>query len=309
MPYITAQQVAFRRDNLKKEFPDYKFSVVRHHHSTIRVAILSGPLDLCPDTDKKYQQVNCYYISEHFQDTLEVRDMLLKVHEIINEGQGGGHTDADYGHVPSFYTDITIGKWDAPYEVTGAPAKKEEVLQMNEYQRDAFEYFAANPIDTIRMNAELDKSEELGKVIFEDKIDLVSLTRTPTDFPRATLSEVGLCVDFARGFYGPDISIYESFFIILLSQNYTTIGYAKISQGGVAGTVVDPIIIAKYAIDTLARAVVLVHNHPSGSLIPSRHDKELTKKITDALSLFQVKMADHVILTKDSYYSFAESEN
>jgi len=66
MPYITAQQVAARRDKLKKEFPDYKFSVVRYHHSTIKVAILSGPTDMCPGEDKKYQQVNSYYISPRF---------------------------------------------------------------------------------------------------------------------------------------------------------------------------------------------------------------------------------------------------
>lgn len=146
MPYITAQQVAFRRDKLKKEFPEYTFSVVRHHHSTIRVTILSGPIDLCPNDDLKYQQVNCYFISEHYSKTPEIRDVLLKIHEIINQGQGDGHDDADYGHVPDFYTDLSIGRYDRPYQVTGALLKKEEAKKLNQYQREALEEFAGTEI-------------------------------------------------------------------------------------------------------------------------------------------------------------------
>lgn len=308
MPYITAQQVAARRDKLKKEFPAYKFSVVRYHHSTIKVAILSGPTDMRPGEDKKYQQVNSYYIAEHFRDTPEVRDVLLKIHEVINEGQGAGHNDGDYGHVPSFYTEITIGKWDAPYQVIGAPAKAEEALQLNEYQHGALAYFRANPIHRVEVPEGLGKAELQEEVTFEDKLDFVSLTKVHADFPRAVLSDAKSAADFARNFYGADISIFESFFLIMLSQNNTTIGYAKISQGGVAGTVVDTCMVAKYAIDTLARSVVLVHNHPSGSLIPSRHDREITRNVSEALELFQVRVADHIILTKDGYHSFKQSE-
>lgn len=112
---------------------------------------------------------------------------------------------------------------------------------------------------------------------------------------------------FARQFYGDDLEIFESFFLILLNRQHKTIGWVKISQGGVAGTVVDTIIIAKYAIDTLSSGVVLVHNHPSGNLQPSNADKQITRNVKNALALFNVSVVDHVILTADSHYSFADN--
>ena len=111
---------------------------------------------------------------------------------------------------------------------------------------------------------------------------------------------------FIRQFYSEDIEVYESFFIVLLNRANSTIGYAKISQGGVVGTVVDVKIIAKYVVDSLASGVILAHNHPSGSLEPSKSDKDITKKITESLKVFETKVLDHIILAKDDYYSFAD---
>lgn len=113
-------------------------------------------------------------------------------------------------------------------------------------------------------------------------------------------------VSFARNFYGDDILIYESAFIVLLNSKNDAIGYAKISQGGVCGTVVDPRIILKYAIDTLATGVIFIHNHPSGNIQPSREDIGLTRRIKDALALLSVKLPDSIIITDGGYYSMAD---
>lgn len=112
---------------------------------------------------------------------------------------------------------------------------------------------------------------------------------------------------FARQFYHEDIELYESFFLIMCNNAMTPIAWAKISQGGVVGTTVDPILVAKYACDSLARNVILVHNHPSGNLRPSEEDKRLTKRIADGLGLFAIRVADHVILSSDDYYSFYDN--
>ncbi len=111
---------------------------------------------------------------------------------------------------------------------------------------------------------------------------------------------------YARKFYHADLGLYESFFIMLLNNNGMVVQWAKISQGGVAGTVVDTIIVAKYVVETLAKSVILVHNHPSGNLKPSEPDKAMTQKIKQGLSLFDCSVLDHVILTEDGYYSFAD---
>lgn len=110
--------------------------------------------------------------------------------------------------------------------------------------------------------------------------------------------------NYARKFYFDDINIYESVFIILLNQAQNTIGYAKISQGGVSSCLVDKKIVAKYAIDSLASGVILVHNHPSGSLRASKFDDQITKEVQLCLQVFDIELLDHIIITNDSFYSY-----
>jgi len=112
-----------------------------------------------------------------------------------------------------------------------------------------------------------------------------------------------------RQFYHDDIEIYESFFILLMNRNNDTIGHAKISQGGITGTVIDRKIITKYCVDSLASGVILAHNHPSGNTNPSHSDKTITTSLKECLKLFDVDVLDHIILTKDNYYSFADENN
>ena len=135
----------------------------------------------------------------------------------------------------------------------------------------------------------------------------IGLKYTKGGFPAIKIQMSRDAADFIRQFYSDDIHLYESFFLLLLNKANNTIGYAKISQGGVCGTVVDTIIIAKYAIDALASTVVLAHNHPSGNLKPSQADIDMTKKVKEALKLFNVAVLDHIILAPENgYYSFAD---
>lgn len=113
---------------------------------------------------------------------------------------------------------------------------------------------------------------------------------------------------FARNFYDDDLEIYESCFIICLNRANKVIGYAKISQGGVCGTVVDANIIGKYAIESLSKGIILVHNHPTGNCRPSREDDNITNKVSGMLSNFtDSRLLDHLILTYDNYYSYQDN--
>ena len=132
------------------------------------------------------------------------------------------------------------------------------------------------------------------------------LKKVNSDFPKEKISSSRDAEKFIRQFYSDDIEIYESFFILLLNRRNVTTGYAKISQGGTAGTVVDVKILAKYAVDSLAHGVILAHNHPSGEVDPSKADIQLTKKVKDALSLLSVEVLDHLIVGVDKYLSFAD---
>jgi len=99
----------------------------------------------------------------------------------------------------------------------------------------------------------------------------------------------------------------EMFFIAVLNRANKVLDRLFISKGSEAGTVVGIKQIAKLAIERTAAAIILCHNHPSGNNKPSDEDLRLTKKVKDALELFDIKLIDHVIICRDNnYYSFAD---
>lgn len=104
-----------------------------------------------------------------------------------------------------------------------------------------------------------------------------------------------------------EINIFESFYIVLLDAANKVKGFARISQGGINGTPADMRLIAKYAIESLATAIIVTHNHPSGNTTPSRTDETLTHNIEKAMKLFDIKLIDHIIMADNNYFSFADN--
>ncbi|MDO1446972.1 DNA repair protein RadC [Rhodocytophaga aerolata] len=99
---------------------------------------------------------------------------------------------------------------------------------------------------------------------------------------------------------------HEEFWVLLLNRANAVIKKVQISAGGVAGTVADPKLIFKTALENLASSIILVHNHPSGNMMPSQADKELTKKMKEAGKLLDIPVLDHVIFADRVFYSFAD---
>lgn len=99
---------------------------------------------------------------------------------------------------------------------------------------------------------------------------------------------------------------HEEFWILLLNNKNRVIGKELISKGGVEVVSVDVKLIFHAALEMKATGIVLSHNHPSGSPIPSFQDKSLTKKIVDAAALFDFRIIDHVIFGEETYYSFGD---
>ncbi len=114
--------------------------------------------------------------------------------------------------------------------------------------------------------------------------------------------------DFARRFMYPDGSIeyVELFYIILCDRANQAFAFKKISEGGTAGTVVDPKIIFQIALLCHASHLVLVHQHPSGNKKPSEADISLTRKIVEGGRLLEITILDHLILTADDHFSFSD---
>ncbi len=99
---------------------------------------------------------------------------------------------------------------------------------------------------------------------------------------------------------------HEEFWVILLNRANRVLQTQQISLGGVAGTVADPKIIFKAAINELASGMVVAHNHPSGNLTPSQADIDLTKRIKESGKLLEIQLLDHVIVGGQKYFSFAD---
>ncbi len=99
---------------------------------------------------------------------------------------------------------------------------------------------------------------------------------------------------------------YEVFAVLFLNRANRINHFEVVSQGGITGTVADPRIILKKALEQEAVSIILCHNHPSGSLRPSRADEELTQKIKEAARYFDIKVIDHIIVSERGYYSFAD---
>ena len=99
---------------------------------------------------------------------------------------------------------------------------------------------------------------------------------------------------------------HEVFAVVYLNRSNKIKHHEIISEGGITGTVADPRIILKKALENDAVSIILCHNHPSGSVKPSRADEILTKKIKEAAGYFDIAVMDHIIVSEDGYYSFAD---
>jgi DNA repair protein RadC len=151
------------------------------------------------------------------------------------------------------------------------------------------------------------KTMKKAKANNPKNIKMYELKKNRTSFPIQQVNNSKKIADYIRQFYSDDIGIYESFFLLTLDRALNTTGFVKISQGGIFGTVVDIKLVCKYAIESLCCSVVICHNHPSGNTTPSPNDDVQTQKVKQAMNMFDIKLLDHIILTENSYYSYADN--
>jgi len=103
------------------------------------------------------------------------------------------------------------------------------------------------------------------------------------------------------------IEVHESFKVLLLNNANKVKGVFELSKGGITGTLVDLRVLLAVIVKSLSVAIILTHNHPSGTLKPSSTDKKITDKIKTATALFDVRVLDHIIITPNGdYFSFAD---
>jgi DNA repair protein RadC len=138
------------------------------------------------------------------------------------------------------------------------------------------------------------------------EVELVYRSKVkPSERPKISCSKD--IADVLRQIWSIDkIEMVEEFKVLLLNRCNKVLGVFDASSGGITGTVADPRLIMAAAVKSTAVSIILAHNHPSGNLTPSRADEELTQKIKYASMYFDIRVLDHIIITSESYYSFAD---
>lgn len=137
------------------------------------------------------------------------------------------------------------------------------------------------------------------------KLSEIKVTYERISFGKITRSDD--IEKFLRTIWDEDtMSIHEEFKVIFLNHNLEIIGYKTIGRGGISSVNVDVRILFSYALASLATAIVIAHNHPSGKLISSTADNNLTNRVKEIGKILDIDLIDHIILTTDSYYSYAD---
>ncbi|UII80132.1 RadC family protein [Flagellimonas sp. CMM7] len=136
----------------------------------------------------------------------------------------------------------------------------------------------------------------------------VSYHESPTTLSRSKITSSSDAAEVLFSYWEKDtIGLRESFKVVLLNNSNAIKGIFEISNGGITGTLVDLRILFAVILKSLSVGIILTHNHPSGTLTASKADIEITKKIKQAASFFDINLLDHIILTPNgSYYSFAD---
>jgi DNA repair protein RadC len=99
---------------------------------------------------------------------------------------------------------------------------------------------------------------------------------------------------------------HEEFWVLFLNNSNKVVAKSQISKGGLTATIVDIRLVFKSALELASVGIIVCHNHPSGKLLPSTADKQLTQKIKEAGSILDIKLLDHLIITEKAYFSFAD---
>lgn len=150
------------------------------------------------------------------------------------------------------------------------------------------------------------KTQENSNWKTVSEIDLVYKTKVKNcERPHVTSSKYAYTL--LKDSWDPGkIEFLEQFKVLLLNHSNRVLGIYEASSGGITGTVVDIRLLFAAALKASAVGLIIAHNHPSGTLIPSDPDKQITRKIAQVGELLDIRLLDHIIVTSENYYSFAD---
>jgi DNA repair protein RadC len=150
----------------------------------------------------------------------------------------------------------------------------------------------------------MDKQMQL-ELTLVNEVEIIYRNRLREERPLVSTSAA--TYDILLPFFEQAMETYEVFYVVMLDRGNRVKCVFKASQGGLHGTVADPKVIFAASLKCLASSIIVAHNHPSGQLRPSEEDIRLTRKLVDGARLLDLAVLDHVIMTRNGYYSFADN--
>lgn len=168
------------------------------------------------------------------------------------------------------------------------------------------------PLPEVRPNLVVDAGafseleQQLQELEAEFRLREVELTFKKDRYFFGDVRSAGDVYAFIRDSLYPGLEVQEHFVALFLNQANKIIGYYHHSMGTINSTQVDVEVLSATAVKILAKSVIIAHNHPSGNLRPSEADRQITQRIKKALAYFDIALLDHLIVTPDGYYSFAD---
>ncbi|NLY01875.1 MAG: JAB domain-containing protein, partial [Rhodopirellula sp.] len=167
------------------------------------------------------------------------------------------------------------------------------------------------PFPTLNNQAALEKQTMTKLTDFERSAKLAEVRavyKSSTKMSeRAKIREPQDVVRYVRAIWNLNtLDLLEEFIVICLNNNHQALGWVKVSSGGFGMAEVDQRLVFSIALQTASSAIIMAHNHPSGSLEPSEADKSLTRRVKESGNLLGVPLLDHLILTREGHFSFQE---
>ena len=140
-----------------------------------------------------------------------------------------------------------------------------------------------------------------------EKVNEIKVSYSTENTKKQKITNSNVAFQVLLGSWNTDtLELQEEFKILMLNYANDVLGVYSLSKGGASGTVVDIKLLFAVALKCYASNIIIAHNHPSGNLFPSESDKIITSKIKKASHLLDIKLIDHLIITKNGYYSFSE---
>lgn len=153
-----------------------------------------------------------------------------------------------------------------------------------------------------------DQISALGKATIPGRPPKVRIVYSKNQKPenRLKITSSKDAYEILKSIWSNQIETREEMLILLLDRSNAVLGYDFLSMGGITGTVADIRLLYSAALNSLATSIIMCHNHPSGNMKPSQSDIDLTKKVKGAGEIMEIKLLDHLIISNNSYYSFAD---